>query len=256
MAGTGEAPRTRRSDERRQLYPGRRTAPIPRTGSGRTAAAATAEVSAGARSPRGSTTTVSRPSQPARRSSSAASSSAVSSGAPASAQAAFTSSRPVLAVGLEVDPAHDLVAEEERQHVVAVHALVRRACRSRCGSGSRTAARCARAPTRPGRRGSARRAPPTRRGTPRVAVEVRRAGSTPRSAPGPAPPPRRARRPRRAAPAASAAAASGSSRPGSAPWRRRGTGPRGGPARGRPPRRWRRRERQHVGRGITRSGRS
>ena len=46
-------------------------------------------------------------------------------------------------VGLEVDPGHEPVAEQERQHVVAVDPLRRRACRSRCGSGSRRAARCA-----------------------------------------------------------------------------------------------------------------
>ena len=46
-------------------------------------------------------------------------------------------------VGLQVDPRDEPVAEQERQHVVAVDALGAPGCRSRSGSGSRTAARCA-----------------------------------------------------------------------------------------------------------------
>ena len=82
--------------------------------------------SAGARSPRGSTSTRSSPSQPAIDAELRASSAAVSGGASGSACAACTRSAPACAVGLEVDPRDEPVAEQERQHVVAVHALGRR----------------------------------------------------------------------------------------------------------------------------------
>ena len=57
--------------------------------------------------------------------SSARSSAAVSGGASGSACAACTRSAPALAVGLEVHARDQPVAEQERQHVVAVHALGR-----------------------------------------------------------------------------------------------------------------------------------
>ena len=62
------------------------------------------------------------PSQPASVSSSSPSCSSVSGGASGSRCAAWTSSGPP-AVGLEVDAGDDPVAEQERQHVVAVRAL-------------------------------------------------------------------------------------------------------------------------------------
>ncbi len=49
-----------------------------------------------------------------------------------------------LAIGLDVDAGRDRLAVQVGQHVVAVHTLRARACRSRCGSGSRRAARRAR----------------------------------------------------------------------------------------------------------------
>ena len=66
----------------------------------------------------------SRPSQPARSRSSADSSSAVSGGAPGSAYAALTSSRPPARSAFRSTRADDPVAEQERQHVVAVLPLV------------------------------------------------------------------------------------------------------------------------------------
>ena len=185
--------------------------------------------SCGARSPRGSTVTSARPSQSASRRSSARSSSAVSSGAPASAYAALTTSagRLDLRSALRSTRADDLVAEQERQHVVAVHPLVGRGVdldpvvevEERLGALPLPHDRVERAQQRPG-------LDPARQ--PRVAVEVRR----------PLPALDRDRqqlalldqlgdgRSRRPRPA------SGSSRAGPARSPPRGSAPPGGPARG------------------------
>ena len=54
-------------------------------------------------------------------------------------------------VGLEIEAGDDVLAQHEGQAVIAVFAP-RPGCRFRCGSGSRTGARCGCAPTRWGRR--------------------------------------------------------------------------------------------------------
>ena len=87
----------------------------------------TATASAGARSPRGSTTTSCRPCQAAARRSSAASASAVSPASLARLEPGRQHPQhPGLPVGLEVDPRPQRLVVQERQHVVAVHALRRR----------------------------------------------------------------------------------------------------------------------------------
>ena len=125
--------------------------------------AATSAARPGARSPRSSTTTcrdrASRPAGAARRPARPRCRRGAVLGEGALHQQ--PAGRPV---GLEVDPGHELVAQQERQHVVAVDALLGAACRSRCGSGSRRAARRARAPRRPGRTGSAAPGPRPRAG--------------------------------------------------------------------------------------------
>ena len=69
----------------------------------------------------------SSPSQAAISRSSAASGAMMAGlAAPGSACAAWTRRVQAAPVGLEVDPRHEAVAEQERQHVVAVHALVER----------------------------------------------------------------------------------------------------------------------------------
>ena len=80
--------------------------------------------SCGARSPFGSILTLSRPSQAASTRSSARSSSRGVLGRAVLGPRRLHDQPPLLAVRLEVDPGDDLVAEQERQHVVAVHPLV------------------------------------------------------------------------------------------------------------------------------------
>ena len=89
--------------------------------------------------------------------SSAASADAVCVGACASPCTAMTRKRVALAVTLQVDARHQTVAEQERQHVVTVGALVAPACRSRAGNGSRRGRGCADAARPRGRRVRARR---------------------------------------------------------------------------------------------------
>ena len=188
--------------------------------------------SAGARSPRGSTTTSASPSHPASRRSSAESSSAVSAGRRGSAYAPLTSSRPRLAVRLEVDPGDDPVAEQERQHVVAVDPLLGGdvdldavvEVEERLGARPLPHHRVERAQQRPG-------ADPARQ--PGVAVQVGRSLPARDRRPGPARPPRPGRRRRSRCPPP----ASGSSRAGPGRSRPRGSGRPDGPARARPPRR-------------------
>ncbi len=137
----------------------------------------------------------------------------------------------VLAVGLEVDPADDLVAEQERQHVVAVHPLVRgRVDLDAVVEVEQLLAALAQPHDRVEGAQEGSRLHLARPA--RVAVEVRRTVPPLDRAPAAARPPRRARR----QPASPRRSSSGSSRPGSAASPRRARPPRGGPARDRRPR--------------------
>ena len=131
------------------------------------------------------TSTSSSSSQSAMSRSSSASAAATSGRSmPSSPCAAWTRSTPAWRSALRSTRRDQLVAEQERQHVVAVHPLRRPACRSPAGTGSRRSAPPAAAPRRASRTGSAAPAPgPTGAGAP----------------PGPARPARPSRRPRPAA---------------------------------------------------------
>ena len=143
------------------------------------------------RSPRSPTSTSSsaKPARPSRRSSAASSAATRARVDAGLGERPRHPQHPGGAVGLQVDPGHQLAVEQEREHVVAVHPLAAPGRRSRCGSGSRRAARCGRAPRSAGRTGTAARGRSTRRGIRAPGMPVGRL--PPADAPRPAP----ARRP-------------------------------------------------------------
>ncbi len=131
-----------------------------------------------------------------------------------------------LAVGLQVHARHQPVAEQERQHVVAVHALGRGHVDLEPVAEAEQVLRARSARTRASRTATAARGARTRRGRARRGAGTPRR-SSPRPPPGSARPPPRAPRSR----AAPRAGAGGSSRAGTARWPRRARARRCGSAR-------------------------